>query len=97
VAFYVSSNEQMLNIIFGNRLLFFGLVIGQLVLVFTLSARVHKMQAGTATGLFVHYAALNGVVFASVVNLFLMLLRILGNRERYPWQAMYLRSSPGHS
>jgi FtsH-binding integral membrane protein len=66
VAFYVSSNEQLLRIIFGNRILFFGLIIGQLVLVFTLSARVHKMRAATATSLFLLYAALNGLVFASI-------------------------------
>ncbi len=66
VAFYVSKNESLLKIIFGNQLLFFGLIIGQLILVFTLSARVQKMQASTATGLFILYAALNGVVFSSI-------------------------------
>ena len=34
VAFYVAGNESLLKVIFGNRLLFFGLIIGQLVLVF---------------------------------------------------------------
>ncbi len=66
VAFYVAGNESLLQLIFGNRLLFFGLIIGQLALVFTLSSRVHKMSAATATGLFMLYAALNGVVFSSI-------------------------------
>jgi len=66
VAFYVSNNESLQRIIFGNQLLFFGLIIGQFALVFTISARVHKMQASTATGLFMLYAALNGVVFSSI-------------------------------
>lgn len=66
VAFYVSRNEFLLEIIFGNQLLFFGLIIGQLILVFTLSSRVHKMQTATATYLFVLYAGLNGVVFSSI-------------------------------
>ena len=66
VAFYVSNNEALQKIILGNQLLFFGLLIGQLALVFTISARVHKMQASTAAGLFVLYAALNGVVFSSI-------------------------------
>jgi len=44
VAFYVAGNESLLKVIFGNRLLFFGLIIGQLVLVFTLSARVHRCR-----------------------------------------------------
>ena len=70
VAFYVSNNESLQSIVFGNQLLFFGLLIGQLALVFTISARVHKMQASTATGLFVLYAALNGVVFSSIFLLY---------------------------
>jgi FtsH-binding integral membrane protein len=70
VAFYVAGNESLLKIIFGNRLLFFGLIIGQLALVFTLSSRVHKMSAATATGLFMLYAALNGVVFSSIFMIY---------------------------
>ena len=66
VAFYVSNSEAMLRLIFGNRLIFFGLIIGELVLVFSLSARVNKMQASTATGLFVLYAALNGATLSSI-------------------------------
>jgi FtsH-binding integral membrane protein len=70
VAFYVAGNETLLQWILGNRLLFFGLIIGQLALVFTLGARVQKMSAATATGLFVLYAALNGVVFSSIFVLY---------------------------
>ena len=66
VAFYVSNSEFLLRIIFGNRLIFFGLIIGELVLVFYLSARVQKMQSTTATGVFMLYAALNGATLASV-------------------------------
>jgi FtsH-binding integral membrane protein len=66
VAWYVSHSEPLLRLIFGNQLIFFGLIIGELVMVFTLSARVHKMQASTATGLFVAYAALNGATLASI-------------------------------
>lgn len=66
VAFYVSNSEAMLRLIFGNRLIFFGLIIGELVLVFSLSARVNKMQASTATGLFVLYAALNGATLSAI-------------------------------
>lgn len=66
VAFYVSNSETMLRLIFGNQLIFFGLIIGELALVFTISARVHKMQASTATSLFVLYAALNGVTLSAI-------------------------------
>ncbi len=66
VAFYVANDESLIRLIFGNRLIFFGLIIGELALVFTISARVHKMQSSTATALFVLYAALNGVTLAAI-------------------------------
>ncbi|MFZ0484587.1 MAG: Bax inhibitor-1/YccA family protein [Desulfobacterales bacterium] len=66
VAFYVSNSETLMKLIFGNQIIFFGLIIGELVLVFTISARVHKMQASTATSLFVLYAALNGATLSAI-------------------------------
>ena len=66
VAFYVSNSEFLLRVIFGNQLVFFGLIIGELALVFSISARVHKMQASTATSLFVLYAALNGATISAI-------------------------------
>ena len=66
LAFYVSNSESLMKLIFGNQLLFFGLIIGELVLVFSLAGRAHKMQASTATGLFILYAALNGVTLSAI-------------------------------
>jgi len=66
VAFYVSNSETMLKLIFGNRLIFFGLIIGELALVFSISSRVHKMKASTATSLFMLYAALNGATLSAI-------------------------------
>jgi len=66
VALYVASNETVLQIIFGNRLIFFGLIIAELVLVFSISGMVHRMSASTATALFVIYAALNGATLSFI-------------------------------
>ena len=66
VAYFVSNSEVMMRLIFGNQLVFFGLIIGELALVFSISARVHKMQASTATSLFVLYAALNGATLSAI-------------------------------
>jgi FtsH-binding integral membrane protein len=66
VAYYVSNSPSLLNIIFGNPIVFWGLIIGELALVFTLSARVGKMQASTATAMFVVYAVLNGATLSAV-------------------------------
>ncbi len=66
VSYYVSNSEYLLQLIFGNQLIFFGLIIGELALVFTISARVHKMQASTATSLFIIYAILNGATLSAI-------------------------------
>jgi uncharacterized protein len=66
VAFYVSNSQYLIQLIFGNQLLFFALIIGELVLVFSIAARVDKMQASTATGLFVLYAGLNGATLSFI-------------------------------
>jgi hypothetical protein len=66
VAWYVANSEAMIRLIFGNKLIFFGLIIGELILVFSISARIQKMQASTATSLFVLYAALNGATLSAI-------------------------------
>ncbi len=66
VALFVANSETMLKLIFGNQLIFFGLIIGELVLVFSISARVNKMQASTATALFILYSALNGATISFI-------------------------------
>ena len=53
VALYVSTSEIMIRFIFGNSLIFFGLIIAELALVFSISGLVNRMSAGTATTLFV--------------------------------------------
>jgi len=65
-ALYVAGNPSLLRFVYGNRLVFFGLIIGELAMVFTLSARVHKMSAATATGIFVAYSVLNGVTLSVI-------------------------------
>lgn len=66
VAFYVASSPTLIRFIFGNQLVFWGLIIGELALVFYLSARVHLMEAFTATAVFVGYAVLNGLTLSSI-------------------------------
>lgn len=66
VALYVSNTPALVKLIFGNQILFFGLIIAELALVFIISARVHRMQSSTATALFVLYSALNGATLAFI-------------------------------
>lgn len=66
VAFFVAGSPTLLQLIIGNKLIFFGLIIGELALVYSIGAKVHKMEASTATKLFLLYAALNGATLSVV-------------------------------
>ena len=59
-------SPDAMRFVFGSRLVFFGLILGELGLVFYLSARVMSMSAAAAKGAFVAFAALNGVTLASI-------------------------------
>jgi FtsH-binding integral membrane protein len=48
------------------RSLFFGLIIGELVLVFVISGRITRLAPATAAGLFLLYSALNGVTLSGI-------------------------------
>ena len=65
-AFYVASSPALLQLIFGNQIILFGMIIAELGMVFYLSARVQRMAASTATALFVFYSILNGATLASI-------------------------------
>lgn len=67
VAFVVAGSPDILRALVLNRLVFFGLVIAELGLVFFLSARAAQMAPGRAAGLFALYSALNGVTLSVVL------------------------------
>lgn len=64
VAFLTASSPAAVQFIVGNRLVFFGLMIGQLFMVGFLAIRIQKMSAAIATLVFLAYAALNGLTFS---------------------------------
>lgn len=66
MALYVSNSETMRSIILGNQIVFFGLIIAQLGLVIYLSARIQKMSASQAQGVFILYAGLTGMTFSAI-------------------------------
>jgi uncharacterized protein len=67
---YVASSEAMLSLIFGNRLVFWGLIIAELGMVVALSGWISKMSAATATAVFLFYACFNGLTMASIFLLY---------------------------
>lgn len=66
MALVTLSSPSILTAIVGNRLLFFGLMIGELALVFILSGAINRLSASTATLIFIAYSALNGVTLSVV-------------------------------
>ena len=66
VAYGVAGSPEVQQIIFGNSLTMILLIVAQFGLVIALSAAVHKMSAGTATGLFMLYSALTGATLSSI-------------------------------
>jgi FtsH-binding integral membrane protein len=66
VAWYTVNTESMLQFIFGNKAVFIGLMIGQILLVASLAGWINKMSSQVATLIFVAYAVLTGLVFSSL-------------------------------
>jgi len=72
VAYFTAGSEQLFELIVGNKILFFGLIIGELLLVVYLSARIHKLSSYNATLLFLLYSALNGLTLSVVFMAYTM-------------------------
>src|ERR1700693_1502258 len=66
VALSVASSPALLQAIFSNRFLFFGMIIAELGLVFFLSARVQKIAPATASALFIVSSAVNGATLSFI-------------------------------
>jgi FtsH-binding integral membrane protein len=64
VAFYVAGNPVLVYNIATNTFLFYGLLIGELILVAVLSARITKLKYSTSVIMFLAYAALNGLTLS---------------------------------
>jgi uncharacterized protein len=66
VGMAIASNDALINMVMGNSILFFGLIIAQLGLVIWLSAGIQKMTTLMSTAMFLLYAALNGVTLSVI-------------------------------
>ena len=65
-AYYVATNETILTTIFTNQILFWGLIIAELGLVFGLSAAINRLSLTTATLMFVLYSVINGATMSFI-------------------------------
>ncbi|MBS1623244.1 MAG: Bax inhibitor-1/YccA family protein [Bacteroidetes bacterium] len=66
VAAYIASSDALMEIIVGNRGVFYGLLLGELALVWVISAAINRLSATTATGLFILYSVMNGLTLSVI-------------------------------
>lgn len=64
VAFYISSQPQLMNIVLSTRGLLLGIFIAEIVLVMALSAMINRISSFVAIVMFMLYSVLNGVTFS---------------------------------
>ncbi|MHB9094851.1 MAG: Bax inhibitor-1/YccA family protein [Eubacteriales bacterium] len=70
VAIFTASSSILVDFIFGNRWVFYALLISEVVLVMYLAAAVKKISASMATLAFIAYAALNGLTISVIFLVF---------------------------
>ncbi len=66
VSMVVVSSPALFNMLYANRMLFFGLIIAEFGLVFAIGSFAVRMGTATAAPLFLLYSALNGVTLSGI-------------------------------
>jgi FtsH-binding integral membrane protein len=66
VALGVASSPDALELLLGNRILFYGLLFAQLGLVVSFNAAAQRASTAVVAGMFFLYAALTGVTFSTL-------------------------------
>lgn len=70
IATFTAQSPALLELIFGNRILFFGLIIAQLGLVVWIGRRIEEMSPALAAAIFLGYAALTGLTFGGIFSVY---------------------------
>ena len=65
-AYYVATNEVLMTAILTNKVLFWGLLISELALVFGVSAAINRLSLLTATLMFLLYSVINGATLSVI-------------------------------
>ncbi len=71
-AYGVATSPAILEMIFGNKLVFWGLIIAEFGLVFGISGMLNRISITTATLMFVLYSVINGTVLSSIFLVYTM-------------------------
>jgi hypothetical protein len=65
-AYGVAHSPSLMAMIFGNQILFWGLIIAELALVFIVSGMINRLSLATATLLFILYSIINGATLSMI-------------------------------
>ena len=94
VALFAATNQAVQDVVLGKPGVYFGLLIGEILLVLALSAGIARMSAGTATFVFLIYSAVNGLTLSiffmiyelgSIGTTFLITAGTFGAMSLYGW------------
>lgn len=72
VAMYMAKSMTLLSMIMQNSLLFWGILIAELGVVWYLSARIYRISFTSATLLFILYSILNGATLSMIFLIYTM-------------------------
>ena len=65
-SYMVASSPGLMQMIFANRLVFWGMVIAEFAIVFVISGRINRLSLVSATTWFVVYSVLNGALLSFI-------------------------------
>lgn len=65
-ALWVLFSPAMQQLVLGNRMVFFGLIIAEFALAMWVQVRITRMSPGTAAGAFLVYSLLNGLTLSVI-------------------------------
>ena len=69
-AYVVATSPTLMQAIYGSKIVFWGIIIAELALVFSVSAAINRISLTTATVLFILYSLLNGATLAMIFYAF---------------------------
>ena len=71
-AYGVASSPSILSLLYGNQIVFWGLIIAEFALVFMITGMLNRISLTTATLMFVAYSVVNGAVLSSIFLIYTM-------------------------
>lgn len=71
-AYIVATDQAVQAVIFGNKAVFWGLIIAELAIVIGVSAAINKLSLPVATLLFVLYSVINGAMLSTIFFVYTM-------------------------